>query len=67
MIAASETYDGQHGKAIIGRGLAVFDSKSLTQMGPDLLVAHDPATHAVADHDHMAADRLAKVVAEALG
>ncbi len=60
MIAASEAYDRQQRKTIVGRRLAKLDSQALVEMLPHPLVAHDPAAHAVADHDYVAAHRLAK-------
>src|SRR5579884_3810439 len=56
-VARSQTHDGQQRETAVGGGLAEFDLQPLPQVVADLLVADNPAAHAVADPDHMPADR----------
>src|SRR5262245_51272565 len=60
MVAAAETYDGQQREAIVRRRLAKLDSQTLVEVFPHSVVARDPTTHAVADHDHVTPHGLAK-------
>src|SRR6516162_2897415 len=60
MIAAAETYDGQQGEAVVRCRLARLDSQTLVEMFPHPVVARDPTTHAVADHDYVTPHGLAK-------
>src|SRR5215469_1404030 len=60
MVAASETHDRQQCKAVVRRCLAEPDSQAILEVLLHSLVAHDPAAHAVADHDDVAPHRLAE-------
>src|SRR5215468_3364506 len=60
MIAAAETYDGQQREALVRRRFAKLDSQTLVEMFPHSVVARDPTTHAVADHNDVTAHGLAK-------
>src|SRR5438094_884065 len=60
MVARPQADNRQQRKAAVGGRLAELDPQVLGQLPANFLVAHDPAAHAVADGDDVAADGLAK-------
>src|SRR5207249_6843618 len=57
-VAGAETDDRKQSEAAVGSSLAEVDTQARTQVIALPLVPHDPAAHAVAQHDDVPADRL---------
>src|SRR6266700_3199063 len=60
VVARPQADNRQQREAAVGSRLAELDPHVLGQLLANILVAHDPAAHAVADRDDVAADWLAK-------
>src|SRR5262252_5191783 len=60
VVASAEAGDGQHSELAIRTGLAKLNPQARGQMFAYPVVAHNPATDAVADEDHSPAHRLAE-------
>jgi hypothetical protein len=56
-IAGAQTGIGKHGKAAVGRRLSIFYIQAPRELRQNTLVSHYPAADAIAQQDHVAADR----------
>src|SRR4029077_675683 len=59
-VATAETYDRKQRESFVRGGFTKPDAEALAEMLAHPVVAHHPAAHAVAEHDHMASHGLAK-------